>query len=234
MAGWIECTLPIGYNSPIGLWIEDGEEETMTATRSKDLMLRDVHDRFDLRPMQDPDFFPEWQADRPPLSAAEREKLGEIQLDYLHQSEDVMHENAVKMVVLAPLFSLAGFYRAPFRIAAEKTIKIQAKEDGHLFRGLIDVLVLHRHLWVLVVESKRNTFSLEVARPQALAYMLANPSGDGPTFGLISNGINFRLLKLVDREYAESDDFSLRNQADMVQLLQALKYLGQLVVMAQA
>lgn len=205
----------------------------MTATRIKDLTLRDVHDRFDLRPTQDPDFFLEWQADLPPLSAAEREKLGEIQMDYLHQSEDVMHESAVKMVVLSPLFSLAGFYRSPFRIVAEKTIKIQEKDDGHLFRGLIDVLVLHRHFWVLVVESKRNTFSLEVARPQALAYMLAHPTGDSPTFGLISNGINFRLLKLVGLEYAESDDFSLRNQADMVRLLQALKYLGRLVVTAQ-
>ncbi len=202
----------------------------MTATRINDLVLRDVHDRFDLRPTQNPDFFPEWNVEFPPLSSAEQEKLREIQMDYLHQSEDVMHESAVKMVVLSPLFSLAGFYRSPFRISAEKSIKIQAKDDGHLFRGVIDVLVLHRHLWALVVESKRNTFSLEVARPQALAYMLANPSEKGPTFGLISNGINFRLLKLVGQDYGESNDFSLRNHADMTQLLQALKYFGQIVV----
>jgi hypothetical protein len=206
----------------------------MTATRIKDLMLRDVYDRFNLSPTKNPNFFPEWQADFPPLDAAEREKLADIQMDYLHLSEDVMHESAVKMVVLSPLFSLAGFYRSPFRISAEKTIKIQEKDEGHLFRGLIDVLVLHRHLWVLVVESKRNTFSLEVARPQALAYMLANPNMNGPTFGLISNGVNFRLLKLVDREYAESDDFSLRSSADMEQLLNALRHLGQIVVKAES
>jgi hypothetical protein len=81
----------------------------------------------------------------------------------------------------------------------------------------------------MVVESKRNTFSLEVARRQALTYMLANPSITLPTFGLISNGINFRLLKLFDREYAESGDFSLRSQTDMEQLLQGLKYLRELV-----
>ena len=163
------------------------------------------------------------------LSAGERERLGDIQIDYLHQSEDVMHESAVKMVVLSPLLSLAGFYRSPFRIVAEKSIKIQEKDDGHLFRGLIDVLVLNRHLWVMVVESKRNTFSLEVARPHALTYMLANPNIDGPTFGLISNGINFRLIKLMGCEYAESNDFSLRNLDDMEQLLRVLKYLGRLV-----
>jgi hypothetical protein len=201
----------------------------MTATRIKDLVLRDVHEQFDLRPTQDPDFFPEWKGSLPELSAAEREKLREIQADYLHQSEDVMHESAVKMVVLSPLFSLAGFYRSPFRIVAEKSIKIQAKDDGHLFRGLIDVLVLHQQLWVMVVESKLNTFSLEVARPEALTYMLANPTTMGPTFGLITNGINFRLLKLLGREYDESGDFSLRSQADMEQLLGVLKSLGRIV-----
>jgi hypothetical protein len=185
-----------------------------------------------VKPTSDPDFFPEWQVNFPPLLSVEREKLAEIQMDYLHQSEDIMHESAVKMVVLSPLFSLAGFYRSPFRISAEKTVKIQAKDNGHLFRGVIDVLVLHRHLWALVVESKRNTFSLEVARPQALAYMLAHPNVNSPTFGLISNGINFRLLKLMGQEYAESNDFSLRNQADMAQLLQALKYFGQIIVEA--
>ncbi len=202
----------------------------MTATQIKDLVLRDVHEQFDLRPTQDSDFFPEWQVSLPALSAAEREKLREIQTDYLHQSEDVMHESAVKMVVLSPLLSLAGFYRSPFRIVAEKSIKIQAKDDGHLFRGLIDVLVLHQHLWVMVVESKRNTFSLEVARPQALTYMLANPTTSSPTFGLITNGINFRLLKLLGREYGESGDFSLRSQSDMEQLLRVLKDLGRLVL----
>jgi hypothetical protein len=145
-------------------------------------------------------------------------------------SEDVMHENAVKMVVLSPLFSLAGFYRPPFRIASEKTVKIQISDGGKVFRGFIDVLVLHQNLWVLVVESKRNTFSLEVARPQALTYMLANPSPDRATFGLISNGVNFRLMKLLGQQYGESDEFYLRNLGDMERLLQVLKHLGQVAI----
>jgi hypothetical protein len=201
----------------------------MTATRIKDLTLHDVHTRFALQPNQATDFFSEWQVALPGVSELEQERLREIQMDYLYQSEDVMHESAVKMVVLSPLFAMAGFYRPPFRIAAEKTIKIQATDDSKVFRGVIDVLVLHQHLWALVVESKRNTFSLEVARPQALAYMLANPSDDQPTFGLISNGINFRLLKLLGQEYGESDDFYLRNQNDMERLLQIMRHLGQVV-----
>lgn len=47
----------------------------------------------------------------PTVSLLERQRLVEIQQNYLYQSEDVMHESAVKMVVLSPLFTLAGFYR---------------------------------------------------------------------------------------------------------------------------
>ena len=80
-----------------------------------------------------------------------------------------------------------------------------------------------------MVESKRNTFSLEVVQAQALAYMLANPIVDRPTFGLITNGINFRLLKLLGRKYGESDEFYLGNQQDMERLLQILKHIGNFV-----
>jgi hypothetical protein len=201
----------------------------MTATRIKDLTLQDVHQQFELKRTFDRSFFLEWQGEFPPLSSLEQQQLKEIQLDYLYQSEDVMHESAVKMVVLSPLFSLAGFYRPPFRIVAEKTIKIQATEAGKVYRGVIDVLVLHRQLWALVIESKRNTFSLEVARPQVLAYMAANPSPELPTFGLISNGINFRLLKLLKHQYAESDEFYLQNHGDIERLLQVLKHLAEIV-----
>jgi hypothetical protein len=206
----------------------------MTAARIKDLTLQDVHTQFSLARTSDAQFFPEWQIDLPTVSPVEQQRLAEIQQDYLYQSEDVMHESAVKMVVLSPLFSLAGFYRPPFRIAAEKTIRIQATDRGKVYRGVIDVLVLHQQLWALVVESKRNTFSLEVARPQVLTYMLANPVSDRPTFGLITNGLNFRLLKLLGRQYGESDEFYLGNQQDMERLLQILRHLGQLVAVGES
>jgi hypothetical protein len=201
----------------------------MIATRIQDLTLHEVHTQFGLTRTAEAAFFPEWQAQMPDLSEPEQQRLVEIQADYLYQSEEVMHENAVKMVVLSPLFSLAGFYRPPFRIVAEKTIKIQTTEQRKVYRGVIDVLILHQQLWALVVESKRNTFSLEVARPQALAYMLADPAGDRPTYGLISNGVNFRFLKVLEKTYGESDEFYLGNQTDLERLLQILKHLGRVI-----
>jgi hypothetical protein len=62
----------------------------MTATRIKDLTLHDVHTRFALRPSQAVDFFPEWQVTLPMVSELERERLREIQMDYLYQSESIL------------------------------------------------------------------------------------------------------------------------------------------------
>jgi len=62
------------------------------------------------------------------------------------------------------------------------------------------VLVLQNRFWVLVVESKEAGFSLKEAISQALAYMIGNPYPDGPSFGLTTNGSEFRFLKLVKQE----------------------------------
>ncbi|MHC5737709.1 restriction endonuclease subunit R [Nostoc sp.] len=65
---------------------------------------------------------------------------------------------------------------------------------------------------VLVIESKRSSFSLLEAIPQALVYMLANPNQDKPTFGLVTNGSDFIFLKLTKEnqpKYAISDQFTL-------------------------
>jgi hypothetical protein len=62
---------------------------------------------------------------------------------------------------------------------------------------------------VVVIESKRPLFSLDIAIPQILAYMLANPHSDKPIFGFISNGSHFRFIKLTKQDtpqYALSDE----------------------------
>ncbi|MBD1847913.1 hypothetical protein H6F89_31950 [Cyanobacteria bacterium FACHB-63] len=102
-----------------------------------------------------------------------------------------MLEEAVKMVVLSPLLDLVGFYQPPFRIQPEKAIEVEVidPEEGVMIRGEIDVLVVSGQLWVLAIESKMSAFSLNVALPQALSYMLANPSQ--PCYGLILNGSDF-------------------------------------------
>ena len=89
---------------------------------------------------------------------------------------------------LSPLLDLADFYLSPFHIKSEKTVEISTEDDGLIVKGEIDVLTLCKQIWLLVIESKKAAFSLEFGRPQLLAYMLANPTSEKPTYGLITNG----------------------------------------------
>ncbi|MFN6516239.1 MAG: hypothetical protein RMY29_017300 [Nostoc sp. CreGUA01] len=80
---------------------------------------------------------------------------------------------------------------------------------------------------------KRSSFSLLETVAQALVYMLANPSQDKPTFGLVTNGSDFIFLKLTKEnqpKYAISDQFTLlKRQNELYQVLSILKNLSQIL-----
>ena len=84
---------------------------------------------------------------------------------------------------------------------------------------------------MLVIESKRSSFSLLEAVPQALVSMLANHSQDKPAFGLVTNGSDFIFLKLTKEnqpKYAMSDQFTLlKRESELHQVLSVLKNLSQ-------
>jgi hypothetical protein len=87
---------------------------------------------------------------------------------------------------------------------------------------------------VVVIESKETSFSLEMALPQTLAYMLAHTNPQRPVFGMVTNGGNFIFVKLQYQEFPEyelSSVFSLlprRNQ--LYEVLQILKRLGRMAI----
>jgi hypothetical protein len=142
-------------------------------------------------------------------------------------------ESIVKMVVLSPLMDLAGFYEPPLRVQGEANIQISGEEEGVVIRGCIDVLAVQNVLWILVIEAKNSEFSLTKAMPQALAYMLANPQSNQPTFGMLLNGSECLFLKLLPGEvpeYATSNLFSMLNQGnDLYQVLQILRELKSII-----
>lgn len=129
---------------------------------------------------------------------------------------------------------MAGFFEPPFRFKTETTVQIVVESDEIVYRGRIDALVLLETLWVVVIESKETSFSVEMALPQTLAYMLANPNPQRPVFGMVTNGGNFIFVKLQEREFPQYDlssVFSLlprRNQ--LYDVLQILKQLGRLAI----
>ncbi|MFB2896327.1 type I restriction endonuclease [Aerosakkonemataceae cyanobacterium BLCC-F50] len=199
---------------------------------ANEVILRELKQAFGLHQAQNQSFFWEWSTDYSPLSEVEQHLLHRVKANFVELMEDPpMLENSVKMVVLAPLLDLAGFYHKPFRIETETSVDVELEDEGKVIRGRIDVLVLKNRLWLLVIESKRSDFAVTRAIPQALAYMLSNPEMAQPTFGMITNGNEFLFLKATRQptaEYANSRLFSLLNPSNELYLvLQILRRLGE-------
>ncbi len=211
------------------------------AVPATEVTLRQLKQKFHLEKVQTPVYFAE-AANVPSLAdEGDLRLLDRVKSNFLELMEDPpMLENSVKMVVLAPLLDLSGFYQKPFRIETETSVKIEMQDEGVLIRGRIDVLVLQRQLWMLVIESKRSDFAVTRAIPQALSYMLANPvltdrESNRPTFGMITNGNEFLFLKVARQDavaqslqYANSRLFSLINpQNELYEVLSLMRQLGQ-------
>ncbi|MEH2096660.1 restriction endonuclease subunit R [Nostoc sp. 'Peltigera membranacea cyanobiont' 213] len=193
-----------------------------------------LEERFGLQLAEEEAFFIEWFDNLPEITDLEKQDLDRVKLHFLRLvKRPPLSEETVKLVVLSPLLNLAGFYDEPFYIRGEQSIEISAENEEEVIRGKIDILVIQEKLWLLVIESKRSSFSLLEAIPQALAYMLADPSQDKPTFGLVTNGSDFIFLKLAKQNqprYAMSDQFTLlKRKNELYQVLSGLKNLSKIL-----
>jgi hypothetical protein len=95
------------------------------ALQANELTLSDVEDRFNLRQIfDDPNFFREWQDSLPELNQSEMQALDRIRTEFLYLNKYPMLEDLVKMVILSPLLSIAGFYKPPLRPVLEKRVDV--------------------------------------------------------------------------------------------------------------
>lgn len=202
--------------------------------QASNLSLRDVKERFNLQQFWDSQFFLEWQEDLPEIPDSEKQWLDQIKTDFLSLAEESLHEEIVKLFVLAPLLLLAGLARSPFVPVAEKQVEITFEDEDEILRGRIDLMILHRRLWAIVIESKPKKLNVTEALPQALSYMMSSPNDAQPTFGFVLNGTEFLFLKLVKQElpqYALSRLFSLINPGnDLYEVLSVLRQLREIVL----
>ncbi|MBN3923641.1 type I restriction endonuclease [Nostoc sp. NMS4] len=206
---------------------------TSIAIAEKITTLRQVEEKLGLILSGDSEFFTEWMADLPALSEAEQTRLEKVRQNYLYQiSDGSLLEETVKMVVLSPLLELAGFYQAPYRFKTEVSVDIVAQGDNdEILRGRIDVLVLQGKLWIVLIESKKTTFDLELAIPQTLAYMAIHPNPEQPLYGMIANGSSYLFVKTLGKQYGISDLFATRSQYlnNLSGVLRILKHLGRII-----
>ncbi|NJP08153.1 MAG: restriction endonuclease subunit R [Leptolyngbyaceae cyanobacterium RU_5_1] len=198
---------------------------------AKDITFAQLGEMFGLERSDNEQFFRERQDNIPELSDLEKQALNEVKRDYMHLSRYTLLEPIVKMVILSPLLKLAGFYRPPFYLAAEKEVEIVSEDEGTIVRGRLDVLVFQPQFWVTVIEAKNTQYSLEVGVPQALTYMMANPHTEKPAYGFVTNGREFEFLKLTQQgepRYSRSYPFSIDRGDDLHRVLAALKHVAQL------
>jgi hypothetical protein len=204
------------------------------AIAEKITTLRQVEEKLGLILSSDSQFFTEWMADLPALNEAEQTRLEQVRQNYLYQiSDGSLLEETVKMVVLSPLLELAGFYQAPYRFKTEVSVDIVAQGDNdEILRGRIDVLVLQAKLWIVLIESKKTTFDLELAIPQTLAYMAIHPNPEQPLYGMIANGSSYLFVKTLGKQYGISDLFATRSQYlnNLSGVLRILKHLGRIII----
>lgn len=203
---------------------------------ASEVTLGDLREKFHLTWSKNNQFFTEWLDELPPLTEAEKSILDRVKSNFLGQLEwRLTIEETVKLVVLSPLLDLAGFYRQPFRIESEVPVRLEIPDQDteEIIQGRMDTLIVQGQLWILVVESKRTQLSIQTGIPQILAYMLATPNRDRPTFGLVTNGSEFTFAKLAPQstpEFDLSDLFSILNRGnDLHRVLQVLRGIGGLI-----
>ncbi len=77
--------------------------------------------------------------------------------------------------------------------------------------------------WLMIIECKKASFSIEEGLAQILAYMLCSPQPDKISFGMIATGSDFIFLKLLKGnlpQHGLSKGFLMRNpRNDLYELL---------------
>ncbi|MCF2149227.1 restriction endonuclease subunit R [Desmonostoc muscorum LEGE 12446] len=207
----------------------------MTQTiQAKDIDLRYLIDNFGIQLVLDDSFFCEWQEDLPEITNLDKQLLDKIKTGYINLlNYPPLLEDVVRMAIVDPLLFIGDFYLAPFYVKSEESIDIAVPDEDIIIRGRIDTLVLKEQFWVMIIESKRASFSIEEGLAQILAYMLGNPYSSKPNFGMIATGSEFIFVKLAPGNlprYALSKGFLIRNPGnELYDVLRILKRLTQLV-----
>jgi len=201
--------------------------------QSKNVTLEELKTLFNLQLVTDDQFFREWQDELPEITDFQKRQLDQIKAGYFNMwSYPPMLEKTISLSIVSPLLFAGEFYLHPFYIKPEKSVEISEENEGVIIKGSLDTLVLKEQLWLMVIESKRVSFSIEAGLAQILAYMLANPNPDKPSYGMIATGGSFIFVKLVKGEsprYSTSKGYLTRNPGnELYDVLRILKHLSQI------
>jgi hypothetical protein len=202
--------------------------------QAKNIDLRYLIDNFGIELVLDRQFFWEWEEELPEITDLEKQLLDKVKAGYLNLlNYPPLLEDVVRMAIVDPILFIGDFYLSPFYVKSEESIDIAVPDEDIIIKGRMDTLVLKDRFWVMIIESKKASFSIEEGLAQILAYMLGNPYPDQPSFGMIATGSEFIFVKLVKGKpplYSLSKGFLMRNPGnELYEVLRILKGLTQLV-----
>ena len=194
--------------------------------------IADAERKFGLSRSESRDFFTEWYDQLPEINSSDRVNLEILWRRYIyHRSGGHLLESTVMLLLVSPLLTIAGLYDPPFRIKAEESIAIDVSDSEETLQGRIDVLVLRDRLWIIVLESKKTMLSVWSALPQTLAYLMASPNGDRPTFAMLTNVDDIVFVKLEGKQYAMSQVLApLVNRSELEVAWQVLRKIAEIEV----
>jgi hypothetical protein len=195
-------------------------------------MIAEAERKFGLSRSESSNFFTEWYDQLPVINPSDRANLEILWRRYIyHRSGGHLLESTVMLLLVSPLLTIAGLYDPPFWIKAEESIAINVSDSEETLQGRIDVLVLHDRLWIIVLESKKTMLSIWSALPQTLAYLMASPNGDLPTFAMLTNGDDIVFVKLEGKQYAMSQVLApLVNRSELEISWQVLRKIAEIEV----
>lgn len=111
--------------------------------------LNDLQQRLGLMQSQDADFFCEWTAELPALSAQEQAGIDRLKTGYdYHRADGLLLKGTINLVVTVPLLEIIGFIDPPFRLKSPYGVALELDDPIEAIRGFIDVLILQEHFWL--------------------------------------------------------------------------------------
>ena len=128
----------------------------MTQTiQARNITLQLLKEKFQLKETNNEAFFDEWLDNLSENSESEKINLDLVKTRFLRLvKRPPLLEDAVKLVVVSPLLSLAGFYDDPFFIESEESVEISIEDQDEIIRGRIDILVTDNSSNAILIENK--------------------------------------------------------------------------------
>jgi hypothetical protein len=174
-----------------------------------------------------------------PLSAVDEQQIEQLQENFQRYLLDGrVLEGQVRLLAIAPLLQLSGFYDPPNRILVEESIEtIQRPQDDCEITGRFDLVVVNPRsglddgadFWILLVESKESQIDALAGLPQLLTYAYTSLPHQSRVWGLTTNGVSYRFVLIEAGEvptYHLMPELNLIDRDRAFQILQVLRAIG--------